>query len=381
MNSELYSGGADRPDRWDRGDRGDLSPEDDPGPDVTPVPASADYRAPGITRQEAYAAVGQADQTPNAFLRHDADQSGADRADSSQSGADRGQDEGATAGRDGSAEGVTPADRERPDVRDQAGAGPDSPQPQSQDQAPEMSPKAAPDARTDDDRLSPAMEQRVNAMVEQRVREAVGDVKAENADLRAENAEIRQQLGETNAKLDEQGSKLDAILAALGPDKAASPREAGEPEDPDKADADQRDRQPSPDRPQDEDRDRPDPPERPDKPDATKPDQRNDALGTGDDAGDSALEADKADIQQLASGEAGKEGNIARTKAGRHVFTAENIGAVGAGVALYQSVGEAFAHLPPEVGIGASALGFIGASMATSFVKNMYKKWKDWHGR
>ncbi|MBO0803826.1 MAG: hypothetical protein J2P25_12230 [Nocardiopsaceae bacterium] len=70
MSSELSGGSADRPGRAERGDW--PRDDDDPGPDVTPVPASADHRAPGMTRQEAYAAVGQADQTPNAFLRGEA---------------------------------------------------------------------------------------------------------------------------------------------------------------------------------------------------------------------------------------------------------------------------------------------------------------------
>ncbi|MBO0804391.1 MAG: hypothetical protein J2P25_15115 [Nocardiopsaceae bacterium] len=484
VNSELSGASADRPDRWDRGDR---LREDDPGPDVTPVPASADYRAPGITRQEAYAAVGQADQTPNAFLREragsrdehgkgpDAQESterGAERSGADQSGADREQDgqlpDSAAGVRPGdgqagdgqpgnelrgpgAGEGIRPdpsrlvpgeirgpgadgaegaggidgADRgdgwpsgraadvadsrdvtgrgdqdggwdgrrSRPDAdgvrdwedagrqsADQAGErerapGPDRERTQSQSQ--EQARETVPEARTDHQRMAEGTEG------EQRMQAVIAGLRAENAGLKAENAEIRQQLGETNAKLDEQGSKLDAILAALGPgaaDTAKSPRETGEPEDRDTADADQQDRRPSPDHPQDEDRDRPQLPDRPDKPNPTKPDQRNDALATGaDEASDDIDPTENADIEGHASARPDREGHMAPAKAGRHVFTAENIGAVGAGVALAQSVGETFAHMPPEVGVGASALGFIGASMATSLAslaKNAYKKWK-----
>ncbi|MBO0805300.1 MAG: hypothetical protein J2P25_19755 [Nocardiopsaceae bacterium] len=580
MSSELYSGGADRPGRPDRGDRGDrLRDDDDPGPDVTPVPASADHRAPGITRQEAYAAVGQADQTPNAFLRRDAgsrdepgkgqdaqggaergaersgaDQSGAERrgadqpgagwAGAGQSGADRGQGqgdgardqgnpavgdrvagdqqgsqsrdgqlpetaagvrpgdgqpgegqpgdelrgpeagegirpvpgrpvpgevrgpgadgvdgaggadvadgidgagddgpdrggrrpfgrgadaadprdgsergdrgggdqsdrgdqdasgdgrrsrpdagaegeaglfsadararqaEGATAGRDGTAEGVTPADRERTAERDQAGADRERVQPQSQDQAQEQALGMSPEARTDHQRMTEGTEG------DQRMQAVIADLeakyKAEADSLRAENAELKQQLGVTNAKLDEQGSKLDAILAALSPDKAASPREAGEPEDPDRADADQRNLQPSPDRPQDEDRDRPEPPERPDKPDATKPDKRNDALGTNDDeVSDDAGEADPDRVDRRADDKSGKEGVKGSLLPERHrFFTAENVGALGAALALGQSVFQVFGSVPPEVGVGAAGVAFVGATMATKIQEIFHK--------
>ncbi|MBO0803008.1 MAG: hypothetical protein J2P25_08035 [Nocardiopsaceae bacterium] len=253
MSSELYRGGADRPDRPDRGDQGDQgdwSPEDDPGPDVTPVPAWADHRAPGITRAEAYAAVGQADQTPNAFLRRDAgarDEPGKvhdAQAEAGQSGADRGQHEPGGV-RIWEAPAVAAAGGgDHPDPPDPPGR--DSPRegrpllPSPEGDRPPMA-EASPDTRSDDDQLSPAIEQRVNAIVEQRAQEADGDVKAENVELqqhpgeaRTENAEIKQQLDETNAKLDEQGAKLDAILAAVGPgavDKATSPRETGDPDD------------------------------------------------------------------------------------------------------------------------------------------------------
>ncbi|MBO0801771.1 MAG: hypothetical protein J2P25_01670 [Nocardiopsaceae bacterium] len=63
MGSELSGGGADRPGKSDRGDRpreGD--PYGELGPDLNPVPASADHRSPGMTRREAYTAVGQGDQ-------------------------------------------------------------------------------------------------------------------------------------------------------------------------------------------------------------------------------------------------------------------------------------------------------------------------------
>ncbi|MBO0801653.1 MAG: hypothetical protein J2P25_01055 [Nocardiopsaceae bacterium] len=390
MSSELSGASADRPDRPVRGDRGDWSPEDDPGPDVTPVPASADYRAPGITRAEAYAAVGQADQTPNAFLL---------RRDASS------RDEG-VGGIDGS--GDDGPDRERA-------------QPQSRER--EAAPEAAPDARAGDDRLSPAMEQRVNAMVEQRMQAVTADlearhkaesdslraenaevraenadlkaenaeIKTENAEIRAENAEIRQQLdetnaklGDTNAKLDDQGSKLDAILAALGPgaaDTATSRQETGEPEDQDKADADQRDRQPSPDRSQDEGRDRPGPPERPDKPTATKPDQRNDALGTGDDeATDEASSTGEGSVDQRWAAEPGVEGHKGPAKSIRRFFTAENIkttaGSVGTavtGTSLYQVVA---GHLPSEVAIPVAVAAFGAQMVMDPLIRKVYKKWK-----
>lgn len=104
--------------------------------------------------------------------------------------------------------------------------------------------------------------------------------------------------------------------------------------------------------------------------------EARDVPHAGRDEADANPSADAADIKRIFNGESGKENKRLPDIPGRRALTAENIGAVSAGVGVYQSVAETFGHVPPELSIGASVLGFVGASMATSFVKNIYKKRK-----
>ncbi|MBO0805428.1 MAG: hypothetical protein J2P25_20410 [Nocardiopsaceae bacterium] len=241
----------------------------------------------------------------------------------------------------------------------------------------------------------------MNAVVEQRVQEAVGDVKAQNAELqqqlgeaRAENAEIKQQLdetnakldqaqqqlGETNAKLDDQGSKLDAILSALGSgaaDQATSRQETGAPEDQDKADVDQRDLQHSPDHPQDEGRDHPDQPERPDKPSATKPDQRNDALGTGDGDEPRTSRDQGASLGERKDTDQGTDTKQVELPRWRRAVTAGSIGAASTLLGAADTATQFAMHATPEglIGMGAMVLGL--AAMGLGKIEKRRKEKHD----
>jgi hypothetical protein len=108
-------------------------------------------------------------------------------------------------------------------------------------------------------------------------------------------------------------------------------------------------------------------------PDATKQGEHRDVPSADGDPSDAADPADKADIEGLASDKSGIQGHRTQEKTDRHVFTAENVTAMGTGIAFGQSVAEIFHNLPPEVGAGVTGVALLGAVMATK-IRDVFHK-------
>lgn len=223
----------------------------------------------------------------------------------------------------------------------------------------EVGPEHSPDQSADEQRWA-AMEQRMHAAMEQRMQAAVDGIK-----------------DDYEAKLDElkaeHKAESDSIRAEYEADKAQLRREIGELKE--GLQSAHPGRQPAPEgsRAADEQ------PVRPGTPDGSKPGERNDVPRTGGDAGGPGPGSgvERADIAGRAGAGSGKEGRKTPERSDRvGVFGAENVGAAGAGIAFGQSVAELLGKVPPEVGVGASAVGFIAASMATPVVKRVIEKWK-----
>lgn len=108
-------------------------------------------------------------------------------------------------------------------------------------------------------------------------------------------------------------------------------------------------------------------------PDVTRPGERGDVPVMGDDGGEDAGDADIAVIDKRADDESGKEGVRGPAIAGRHVFTAENVTAAGAGLAFGQAVAQMFGSVPAEVGVTAAGVALFGAAMETKLRDFVHK--------
>jgi hypothetical protein len=209
------------------------------------------------------------------------------------------------------------------------------------DQSGDTSPEAVPDQNADDQRWA-AIEQRMLAAVD----EAKADLKAEHKE------EIDRLQADHEAEKAQFQSEFDDLRAEFETFKAEHARRQPDQSDSGDAQAD------------------------PDVPPVGRG-ERSEGANAGGDPGDTDEQIESAAIEGAATSRAGREEHMEPTKTRRRVFTAENIGAVTAGAGAYQSVAEMFGgHVPPEVGAASAVLGFVGASMATELMKDLYKKWK-----
>lgn len=288
-----------------------------------------------------------------------------DRPDAGASGI-QDQDNGESAQRkpQASADGSQPAQRAEGTTGEKLaeGQGGEIPESQSKDRPPAQnqssdvgtdlgeqggtSSEAAPDQNPDDPRWATVLS-------------AIESVKAENQEIKAANQEMRQQIGDLKADLDSSEaekahlkSELSDLRTELETFKAE--RQQRQPDQPDSGEQ----------------------PEPPSTPDTIKQSERSEEAKLGSDPRDAANEADTGAVDRRGTHASGMEGHKTEPT-GRHIFSAENVGAAAAGIALGQSVVQTFTNLPPEVGVGVSAAGFVGASMATSFVKRILEKRRD----
>jgi hypothetical protein len=195
-----------------------------------------------------------------------------------------------------------------------------------------------------------AMEQRMQAAMEQRLNTAVDGIKADYEakldSLKAESDSARAAYEGDTAQLKAEISELKTELETLRADR----------------------QQPGADRVDEGDRHA-----RPDAPDDEVPGGRRDVLGLGDGAENDAAWADIGATERRARGDTVQQERVASARTGRHVFTSENVTAAGAGLALGQSVAQIFGSVPAEVGVGVAGVALAGAVMETKIRDVVHK--------